>query len=324
DHDPGKTADHHQLGGALPVHRHRCRRGARRCGDRQGGCGLDRPARTGCGTRADHGRNALARAAGHGRACRRAHAQDAGRPGQRLLWRQAGAQGCIDRGARRSRDRLHRTVRLRQVDFPALPQPDERHHRRGAGRGPDRARRPRHQRARHGRGAAPRPRGHGVPEAQPLSQIDLRERRLRPAHPRARPGQERAGRHRREVAAARRPVGRGQGSTAGKRHRPIRRSAAALVHRPGDRSRSGGDPDGRAVLGARPNRHRQDRGADPRTARALRHRHRHPQYAAGCARLSTHRLFPPRRADRIQPHQRYLHQPARAAHPRLHHRPLRL
>ena len=36
----------------------------------------------------------------------------------------------------------------------------------------------------HGRGAAARPRRHGVPEAQPVPEVDLRERRLRPAHPR--------------------------------------------------------------------------------------------------------------------------------------------
>ena len=38
------------------------------------------------------------------------------------------------------------------------------------------------------RGRTARPRRHGVPEAQPVPEVDLRERRLRPAHPR--PGQE--------------------------------------------------------------------------------------------------------------------------------------
>jgi phosphate transport system ATP-binding protein len=36
----------------------------------------------------------------------------------------------------------------------------------------------------HGRGAAARPGRHGVPEAEPVPQVDLRERRLWPAHPR--------------------------------------------------------------------------------------------------------------------------------------------
>ena len=34
------------------------------------------------------------------------------------------------------------------------------------------------------RGRAARPRRHGVPEAEPVPEVDLRERRLRPAHPR--------------------------------------------------------------------------------------------------------------------------------------------
>jgi energy-coupling factor transporter ATP-binding protein EcfA2 len=37
-------------------------------------------------------------------------------------------RGCRYRG--QDRDRLHRPVGLRQVHLPALPQPDERHHRR--------------------------------------------------------------------------------------------------------------------------------------------------------------------------------------------------
>jgi phosphate transport system ATP-binding protein len=41
---------------------------------------------------------------------------------------------------------------------------------------------------------------------------------------------------------------------------------------------------------ARPDRHRQDRGADPRIARPLCHRHRHPQHAAG-ARVSQRTAF---------------------------------
>ena len=44
--------------------------------------------------------------------------------------------------------------------------------------------------------------------------------------------------------------------------RPVGRPAAAAVHRPGHRRRARGHPDGRAVLGARPDRHRPHRGAD--------------------------------------------------------------
>ena len=48
----------------------------------------------------------------------------------------------------------------------------------------------------------------------------------------------------------------------------VRRPAAAAVHRPRDRGRPRGDPDGRALLGARSDRDRQDRGADPRACAA--------------------------------------------------------
>ena len=52
--------------------------------------------------------------------------------------------------------------------------------------GDDRARRRGHLPLGDGRGPAARPRRHGVPEAQPVPQVDLRECRLRPAHPRPR------------------------------------------------------------------------------------------------------------------------------------------
>ncbi len=59
------------------------------------------------------------------------------------------------------------------------------------------------------------------------------------------------------------------------------RPAAAAVHRAGPGGGAGSAADGRAVLGARPDRHRQDRGADPRAAGDAHHRHRHAQHAAG-------------------------------------------
>ncbi len=87
----------------------------------------------------------------------------------------------------RAGDGADRPVRLRQVDLPALPQPDERHDRR-LPRRPARSR----STARTSTtasidvGAAARPRRHGVPEAEPVPEVDLRQRRLRPAHPRPR------------------------------------------------------------------------------------------------------------------------------------------
>ena len=78
------------------------------------------------------------------------------------------------------------------------------------------------------------------------------------------------------------------------------RPAAAAVHRARDRRRARGAADGRAVLGARPDRHAEDRGADPRAEGALHDRHRHPQHAAGGARLRLHRVLLPRAAGRVR------------------------
>jgi hypothetical protein len=192
--------------------------------------------------------------------------------------------------------RLHRPVGLRQVDLPALPQPDERHDPVGARRGRSSTART-SPRSSDGRRPAARPRRHGVPEAQPVPQVDLRERRLRPAHPRPRQARkaeldEIVEKSLKRAALWDEVKDRLQESGT----EPVGRPAAAAVHRPRDRGRARGDPDGRALLGARPDRDRQDRGADPRAARPLHDRHRHPQHAAGGARLAAHRLLPPRRA----------------------------
>ena len=78
------------------------------------------------------------------------------------------------------------------------------------------------------------------------------------------------------------------------------------------------------MLGARPDRHREDRGADRRVAPELHDRHRHSLDAAGGPRLATHWLFPPWNAggDRLDRDDFY--QPPRQAHAGLHHRPVRL
>src|SRR4051812_36351825 len=78
------------------------------------------------------------------------------------------------------------------------------------------------------------------------------------------------------------------------------------------------------MLGARPDRDCQDRGADPRASRPLFDRDRYPQYAAGGARVAAHRFLPPRRAGRVRQNVGDLHEPAPAAHPGLYYRPLRL
>ena len=80
-----------------------------------------------------------------------------------------------------------------------------------------------------------------------------------------------------EIAAARRDgragrvgaeeggaVERGQGQAGPERLGPVGRPAAAPVHRPRHRDQARGAAARRAVLGARPDLDRQDRGADPR------------------------------------------------------------
>ena len=105
----------------------------------------------------------------------------------------------------------------------------------------------------------------------------------------------------------------GEGSPARARHRPVRRPAAAPVHRPRHRRQPGSHPDGRALLGARPDRDRQDRGADRRAARELQHRHRHPLHAAGGPRLAAHGILPSWQAGRGGRDRGDLHQPARSS-----------
>ena len=101
-------------------------------------------------------------------------------------------------------------------------------------------------------------------------------------------------------AAPRRPVGRGQGQARRQRPEPVGRPAAAAVHRPHRRGEARGHPVRRAVLGARSDLDRQDRGADRRAEAGLHDRHRHPQHAAGGTRLGLHRLHVSRRADRVR------------------------
>ena len=99
----------------------------------------------------------------------------------------------------------------------------------------------------------------------------------------------RAGRHRRALAARRQPVGGGQGPARAPGQRPVRRAAAAAVHRPGDRRGAAGAAHGRAVLGAGPDLHAGDRGPHAGAQARVHDRHRHPQHAAGRAGERPHR-----------------------------------
>ena len=242
---------------------------------------------------------------------RRRGRQDADARAQPLVRREAGAVRRRPRYRGAPGDRADRPVRLRQVDLPALPQPHERRD-RGLPRSTGEIRldgEDIYDRSDRRRAAARQGR-HGLPEAEPVPQVDLRERRLRPAHPRPRREQDRAGRDRSRRACS------GAGLLEEVKDRldapgqqPLRRPAAAPVHRARDRGQPRGHSDGRALLGARSDRDRAHRGADRRAARALHDRDRHPQHAAGGARLAEHRVLPPRQVDRVRRHRPHLHQP---------------
>ena len=144
---------------------------------------------------------------------------------------------------------------------------------RGARRA-DHARRRGDPRAR-GQRAAPA-RVDGLPAAEPVPDEHLRERRLRAG--RALPAGARRGAARRSWSRAVREALRRAGLLRGGRRGPrplgadtLRRPAAAAVHRARARGRPGGAAARRAVLGARPDLHGDDRGADRRAcARAWR------------------------------------------------------
>ena len=78
-----------------------------------------------------------------------------------------------------------------------------------------------------------------------------------------------------------------EGPPEGQRPRPLGRPAAAPVHRARDRGRARGAADGRAVLGARPDRHRPHRGSDRRAQGSIHGPDRDPQHAAGVAAPAT-------------------------------------
>ena len=184
---------------------------------------------------------------------------------------------------------LHRAVGLRQVDASPLPEPDERPHRRREDR---RARSSstasRHLRARRRTSRDPQALRDGLPEVEPVPEDDLRERRLRPPDP-GRSTARASSTRLRAVPPERRPLGRGQGPPRGLGPRPFRRPDAAHLHRARDRRRARDPPDGRALLGARPDRDEQGRGAHLRAQGALHDRDRDAQHAAGRARLGRDR-----------------------------------
>ena len=90
------------------------------------------------------------------------------------------------------------------------------------------------------------------------------------------------------------------------------------------RHQAGSAAAGRTLLGAGPDLHRQDRGADPRAQARLHRRDRDPQHAAGRPLLGLHRLHVPGRPDRIRTDRGALHEAQAQGHRGLHHGSFRL
>ena len=188
-------------------------------------------------------------------------------------------------------DRSHRPLGVREDHPAAGAQPAPRPH-RWPGRGLDQARRPRPLRPGDPAGAGAHPDRHGLPATQPVPGDEhLRERRLRAALQR-RPWQGPAARRGGVGAAPRRTLGRRQGPAAPAGGPALRRTAAAALHRPGAGGGTGDPADGRAVLGAGPDRHRQDRGSDHPPGAGGHHRAGHPQHVPGPPGGRPHRGLP--------------------------------
>ena len=131
--------------------------------------------------------------------------------------------------------RADRAVGLRQDDAAAHAQPPDRADPERRARRAGAARRRGHPRA--GRHDAARAGGDGLPAAQPVSDVDLRQRRLRPARAVAQaPAQARARAAGGRCAAPRRALRGGPRRPRSSRAAPVRRPAAAAVHRPRDRA----------------------------------------------------------------------------------------
>ena len=217
----------------------------------------------------------------------RARAEDGRARARFLLRRLPCAEEHQPRHRREARDRADRPVRLRQVDAAAHVQPHllDLSEARRQGRGA--ARRREHPRPEVSAEPAAQQGRHGVPEAGAVSDVDLRQHRLR--HP---PLRETARAPTWTAASSRRCARRAlwdevEGQAQAERARPFRRPAAAPVHRARGRAETRSDPARRTDLGARSDRHRQDRAAVAELKQRLHDRDRHPQHAAGRARAPT-------------------------------------
>jgi hypothetical protein len=187
----------------------------------------------------------------------------------------------------KQRHRRHRPVGLRQVDVPALPQPHARARPGRARHGPRAARRRQNIYARASTRCA------SAATSAWSSRSRTRSRRCRSATT-CSPASRLNGTKVDDPDAVverrspRRPVGRGEGQARSSGVEPVRRPAAAPVHRARLAVEPERHPAGRAVLGARPDRHARIEELFARAPRALHDRHRHPQHAAGRARVRLH------------------------------------
>ena len=147
---------------------------------------------------------------------------------------------------------------------------------------------------------AARPHRHGVPEADAVPDVDLRQRRLRRAplrEPRPRPTWTTASRSSLRRAALWDEV---KDKLRRLGPRPLRRPAAAPVRRPRHRREARDPAARRAHLGPRPDLQRQAGGDRHPAEGRLHHRHRHPQPRPGRAGQRLHRLHVPGRAGRVR------------------------
>ncbi|GIX18508.1 MAG: hypothetical protein KatS3mg120_0184 [Erythrobacter sp.] len=134
------------------------------------------------------------------------------------------------------------------------------------------------------------------------------------------------GRGRRAVAAPRRRCGTRSRTGSDERLRPVRRAAAAPVHRPRARDRPEVILMDEPCLGARPDRDRRIEDLIVRAARRVLDRDRHAQHAAGRPRLaSAPPIFHLGRLVEVWADRRKIFtNPRQEAHRGLHHREVRV
>ena len=119
--------------------------------------------------------------AAHGGRAGSSDAEGDGRASEFLLRAEARAGGRVAVDSAALRDGSHWAVGLREKHVPAVHQPDERFDRRDARRRDRFCWRRRHFGAQGRRGRAAKAGGHGVPEVEPVSEVDFRERGVRAA-----------------------------------------------------------------------------------------------------------------------------------------------